>query len=123
MYRKLFVAFFILSLVASIRVSFALEGDAPPAYLPLVALQDATTTPSPTPTATLTPSMYAKDENPNLPIPDGPAGEVLSTLEVPHRVVIRELRMFVNIVHEDAGDLEVAVVHPQGTRIVLHEQG
>jgi subtilisin-like proprotein convertase family protein len=127
MYRKVFIIVFVFCVMGSIGVSLAWEGEDPTAYLPLVALQDATTTPSPTPTvtptATLIPSIYPKDEEPNLPIPHGPAGVVTSTLDIPDSIVIRELRIFVNIVHEDVGDLEVAIVHPQGIRILLHEQG
>lgn len=80
-------------------------------------------TPTISPTPTPTPLRYVKDENPNRDIPDGPDGEIESTIDVGDNVPIRAFRVFLNITHADVSDLEVNIVHPDGTSIMLHSQG
>ncbi len=87
------------------------------------ATGSATATATVTATPTATPYKYSKDENPNLEIPDGPDGEANSTLQVPDDVDIREARVFLNIGHDDVSDLEINLIHPDGTVINLHQQG
>jgi subtilisin-like proprotein convertase family protein len=96
---------------------------------PSVTLTPSTTgTPTNTPTVTATPTstplpFFVKDEDPNKPIPDGPNGRITSTLTVDSAVVLRQLRVELNITHSDAGDLHVTLVHPDGSRIVIHAEG
>lgn len=82
-----------------------------------------TNTPTVTATATRTPVQFAKDEDPNKPIPDGPNGSISSTLAVNSSLTLRRLRVELNITHTDAGDLHITLVHPDGTRIVVHAEG
>ena len=90
-----------------------------------------TATPTTTPTATVTvsptgtpiPAVYAKDETPDLLIPDGPNGQASSTLNVPVEVIIRQFRIHLNINHDQIEDLDIDLVHPDGTSIRLHAEG
>nr|MBA3532961.1 proprotein convertase P-domain-containing protein [Ardenticatenales bacterium] len=89
----------------------------------------ATATATPTATATVSPSatvlpiLYLKDETPNKLIPDGPGGVITSTIIITDQLTIRELRVFPNIEHQDVGDLQIDIIHPDGTRIRIHKQG
>lgn len=88
----------------------------------------STPTGSPTPTVTVTPTStpyppYYKDEDPDREIPDGPSGIITSTLSVPDAVILRQVRLFPNIAHGDAGDLVIDLIHPDGTTIRIHSQG
>jgi subtilisin-like proprotein convertase family protein len=80
-------------------------------------------TPTITPTATLTPVTYDKNEEPDKPIPDGPGGQVVSELVINDNIVLRQAQVHLTIDHEDAGDLNIWLVHPDGTRIQLHADG
>ncbi len=82
-----------------------------------------TNTPTVTATPTQTPTQFVKDEDPNKPIPDGPDGVVTSELVVNSTLTLRELRVELNITHSDAGDLNVTLIHPDGTRILVHAEG
>lgn len=82
-----------------------------------------TPTPTSSPTATPTPIVIAKNENPDMPIPDDPEQKAVSTVEVTADVAVRYVEVFVNILHPNAGDLEIALVSPRGTRVTLHERG
>ncbi len=83
----------------------------------------ASSTPTITPTPTAVPFRYSVNEDPDLVIPDGPNGTVESTVAVSDNVNIRQVRVFLNVEHDDVGDLEIDIVHPNGTTIRLHNQG
>ncbi len=85
-----------------------------------------TNTPTPSPTVTLTPTpipvRFEKRLDPDVPIPDGTGAPVISKLVVDSDVVIRELSVRPNITHPDIGDLEIYLVHPNGTRLLVHAE-
>nr|MBA2389996.1 proprotein convertase P-domain-containing protein [Geodermatophilaceae bacterium] len=83
----------------------------------------ASATPTITPTPTPLPLDESKDEEPDLAIPDGPNGVATSTMSFPHAVTIREARVFLNIDHDDVADLEVNLIHPDGTLLRIRSQG
>lgn len=82
-----------------------------------------TNTPTVTPTPTSTLVAYSKNEDPDLPIPDGPDGRIASQLVVPDATILRELNVFPVIEHQDVSDLDIFIIHPDGTRIQIHAQG
>ena len=84
-----------------------------------------TGTPTRTPTATPTPppALYIVDEEPDLVIPDFPAGPALSETLIGDTTILRDARVFLNVAHEDVGDLEIDLVHPDGAFVRLHEIG
>lgn len=82
-----------------------------------------TNTPTVTPTPTSTYVAYSKDEDPNLDIPDGPDGRVTSNLVIGDNLQIRQLNVFPVIEHQDVSDLDIFIIHPDGTRIQIHAQG
>jgi subtilisin-like proprotein convertase family protein len=63
------------------------------------------------------------NEDPDKPIPDGPGGTATSTVSVIETFLLRDARVFLNIEHEDVADLEVNIIHPDGSKVGLHSQG
>ncbi|MGH2543058.1 MAG: proprotein convertase P-domain-containing protein, partial [Ardenticatenaceae bacterium] len=95
----------------------------PTATRTVTATPTVTPTPTITPTPTPTPVRVSDSVNPDEPVPDYPDGPLVRTLNVAQNVTIRAARVFLNVSHEDIGDLEIRLVHPDGTRVVIHEQG
>lgn len=79
-----------------------------------------TATPTVSPTATQLPFQYDKDEVPDKEILYGASNQITSTLQVADDVKIRQLRVYLSIVHNDMGDLQIDLYHPDGTRIRIH---
>ncbi|MCO6453974.1 MAG: S8 family serine peptidase, partial [Pirellulaceae bacterium] len=61
----------------------------------------------------------ASAQNLNLPIPDGQAAGVSSSVEIAENLVIENVSVRVNITHANRGDLRIVLTSPQGTRSVL----
>lgn len=59
---------------------------------------------------------------PNLVIPDNNATGVTSNLYVPLSAVIKNTEVYVRITHPAIGDLQVVLVHPDGTQALLHDR-
>jgi subtilisin-like proprotein convertase family protein len=59
---------------------------------------------------------------PSLAIPDNDAAGVASTIDVSAPGVIEDLRVRVGISHTFKGDLQVSLVGPDGTRVLLHDR-
>jgi len=83
-----------------------------------------TYTPTVSPTPTLVPYMYPVD----LPtgqeaIPDFPGGPKKSDVNVGDDFHVRDIRILVNITHDDIRDLVVTLVSPSSTRITLYQAG
>jgi hypothetical protein len=87
------------------------------------ATRTNTATPTITPTPTVTPIVLDDPVNPDEPIPDYPEGPLVRTLAVGQSATVREARVFLNIGHDDVGDLRIDLVHPDGTHVTVHEQG
>ncbi len=58
---------------------------------------------------------------PNRAIPDNNSTGITESFTVPASGAIDELSLAIKITHSYIGDLKVALVHPDGTRVVLHE--
>ncbi|HYN89358.1 MAG TPA: proprotein convertase P-domain-containing protein, partial [Ardenticatenaceae bacterium] len=89
-------------------------------FLPHV-MGHRTLPPTPTPLPYPVPVEFSNRED--LPIPD--TGEPqTSTITVPDVFagLMSHVQVFVNIFHPDAGDLQVVLVSPQGTRFMLHRR-
>lgn len=82
-----------------------------------------TRTPTVTATPTVTPVSVIDPVNPDEPIPDFPAGPLVRQVNVAENVTLRFVRVFINLSHEDVGDLQLTLVHPDGTRVIFHQQG
>ncbi len=82
-----------------------------------------TYTPTISPTPTLEPHSYPRDETPDLDIPDFPAGPAISIVTVADDFDIRDVRILINITHDDIRDLVVTLVSPAGTRVTLYQAG
>lgn len=61
-------------------------------------------------------------EEPGLTIPDKQPEGITQTIECPQDGRIGRVEVFVDITHTYIGDLQVALVSPQGTHIPLHKQ-
>ena len=55
-------------------------------------------------------------------IPDNEPAFTEFPLPFPDNIIIRGARVYVNVAHPFKGDLEVAVVHPDGTQVMLHDE-
>lgn len=68
-------------------------------------------------------STTVAEEAPGLAIPDNAPGGLLRTLNVQANGRLIDLSLDVDITHTYIGDLRVALVSPQGTRVLLHDRG
>jgi subtilisin-like proprotein convertase family protein len=93
----------------------------PSATRPPSATPTASSTPTITPTPTREPIAIANNEG--VRVPDN--GETaVSSVTVPDTdATVRYAVVFVNMFHPNAGDLEIVLVSPAGTRVVLHRRG
>ncbi|GAB4223227.1 MAG: hypothetical protein Kow0062_22880 [Acidobacteriota bacterium] len=62
---------------------------------------------------------YANDDD--LTIPAFQLGFVESTIEIPDDVRVAEMDVTLDVLHEDVGELRIALVSPAGTQVVLHD--
>ncbi len=69
---------------------------------------------------TLTALAPTAGSSPNLQIPDGDPVGVETGLELRNSGTVGGVEVSVNIAHTWIGDLEVALVHPDGTSVLLH---
>jgi subtilisin-like proprotein convertase family protein len=63
------------------------------------------------------------EESPGVTIPDNTPAGIVRTLNVAGAGRISDVAVDVDITHTYIGDLLVALVSPQGTRVVLHDRG
>ncbi|MGB0386970.1 MAG: family 10 glycosylhydrolase [Ardenticatenaceae bacterium] len=86
-----------------------------------------TNTPSPTntPTAspTSTPTPLISIQNEDVEIPDDSLNGAESRITISDTVTIRQVRIYVHVVHSDTAQIEMDLIHPDGTRVRLHSQG
>lgn len=59
---------------------------------------------------------------PSIDIPDNSTTWTESTLSFPANLIIRGLRVKVDVTHPFTGDLHIELVHPDGTSAILHRQ-
>ncbi|HYS06836.1 MAG TPA: proprotein convertase P-domain-containing protein [Candidatus Dormibacteraeota bacterium] len=59
---------------------------------------------------------------PNLPIPDNSATGVTSTISVAGSETITSVSVYVNVTHTYQGDLEVSLIAPDNTTVLLHNR-
>lgn len=71
-------------------------------------------------TGTLTPTTASA--TPGALIPDGDPTGIYSTIEVMNSGTVGSLEVSLNITHTWIGDLTVALIHPDGTAVILHNQ-
>lgn len=69
---------------------------------------------------TLTAADPKASDAPNAPIPDGDPGGVEVALELRNTGTVGDVSVSVDIAHTWIGDLEVALIHPDGTTVLLH---
>jgi subtilisin-like proprotein convertase family protein/Zn-dependent metalloprotease len=60
--------------------------------------------------------------SPNLPIPDGDPAGVTTEVELRSTGTVGSVTVSVNIAHTWIGDLKVALIHPDGTTVLLHNE-
>jgi subtilisin-like proprotein convertase family protein/tetratricopeptide (TPR) repeat protein len=90
-------------------------------------IPSSTPTPTNTPTVTPTPTPSAiaasKNEDPDLPIPDNSEEKAISVVTIAETGTVRFATVFVNIQHDNVGDLEINLVSPTGKRVQIHRRG
>lgn len=80
-----------------------------------------TSTPTVTPTATRTPLTYRCSDCPQ-GIPDDITTPLESEINVDEDVIIRKVRVFVWLTHEDINDIRIELLAPNGERFTLREE-
>jgi subtilisin-like proprotein convertase family protein len=68
--------------------------------------------------------VYTADAcvQPELPIPDPPVGEVVSTQTCAESGTIDWVRVYVDVEHDWIGQLQIELTSPQGTSVLLHDR-
>lgn len=79
-----------------------------------------TATPTVTPTPTATPVAYQCTDCPQ-PIPDDITSSLRSEIDVDADLLIRQLKVFVWVTHDDTNDVRVELLAPDGDRFTLKQ--